>query len=206
MEKRNKKNAICTILLVGINIGVFFYLTMFGMTEDAEFMLDHGAMYVPAVLVSGEVYRLFTSMFLHFGFEHLMNNMLMLAVIGWNLEQEIGKIQFLIIYLLSGLCGNVLSAYFDILSENYAVSAGASGAVFGIMGAILYVALRNRGHVGDISGRGILLIILWSLYYGFTSENVDNYAHIGGLITGFILAVLLYWKRKRKRRSDVYGR
>lgn len=200
MEKKNiyQKKAICTIILIAINVIVFFLLTFQGMTEDAEFMLQHGAAYVPYIVEKKEYYRLFSSMFLHFGFEHLMNNMLMLAVIGWNLELEIGKVKFLIIYFMSGFCGNVLSACYEIVSGDFAVSAGASGAIFGIIGALLYVAIRNKGRIGEISGRGILFMTALSLYYGFTSESVDNSAHIGGLITGFLLAVLLYWKRKRK--------
>lgn len=194
------KKQKCTIILIAVNVIVFLALSFRGMTEDAEFMLEHGAMYVPYLLEGNEYYRLVTSMFMHFDMDHLLNNMLMLAVIGWNLEYEIGKIKFLIIYFGSGLCGNILSAYGDILLGEYAVSAGASGAVFGIVGALLYVALRNRGQIGEISGRGLVFMIGLSLYYGFTSSSVDNLAHIGGLVTGFLLAILLYWKRHRKRR------
>ena len=118
-----------------------------------------------------------------------------------NLEQEIGKIKFLIIYFGSGLFGNILSGLGDILTGDYVVSAGASGAVFGIIGALLYVVIRNRGRLGTISGRRLMLTAGLSLYYGFTSSGVDNLAHVGGLVSGFILGILLYWKRKRKRRS-----
>ena len=137
-------------------------------------------------------------MFMHFGFEHLVNNMVMLLVIGFTLEREIGTIKFLIIYLFSGLGGNLLSAVWDMMSGSFAVSAGASGAVFGIVGALLYVAIRNRGRIGDVSGRGLAFMVILSLYYGFTSGGVDNFAHIGGLLSGFILSTLLYWKRQRK--------
>ena len=194
------KRQNCTILLIAINVIVFFALSFFGMTEDAEYMLEHGAMYVPYMLEGEGYYRLFTSMFLHFGIDHLANNMVMLGAIGWNLEYEIGKIKFLIIYLGSGLAGNILSAFGDLMTGEYAVSAGASGAVFGIIGALLYVVVRNKGQIGTISGRGLMFMVILSLYYGFTSSGVDNLAHIGGLIAGFILGVLLYWKRNRKRR------
>lgn len=196
--KAEKRIAPGTILLAAANVIVFFYLTFQGMTEDGAFMLEHGAMYVPYVLGLGEYYRLFSSMFMHFGFDHLVNNMVMLLVIGFTLEREIGTIKFLIIYLLSGLGGNLLSAVWDMMSGSFAVSAGASGAVFGIVGALLYVAIRNRGRIGDVSGRGLAFMVILSLYYGFTSGGVDNFAHIGGLLSGFILSVLLYWKRQRK--------
>lgn len=196
--RMNKVNAPCTILLAAMNVIVFIVLTSRGMTEDGSFLLEHGAMYVLNVTEQGEYYRLFTSMFLHFGFEHLMNNMVVLVLIGWNLEMEIGKVKYLIIYLISGLGGNLLSAWWEIQTADYAISAGASGAVFGLIGTLLYVAIRNHGRVGEISGRGIVFMIIVSLYYGFTSSGVDNMAHIGGLVTGFLLGVLLYWKYNRK--------
>lgn len=197
------KKQKCTIFLIAVNVIVFFVLSFQGMTEDVKFMLDHGAMYVPYMMKGEEYYRLFTSMFMHFGFDHLMNNMIMLGAIGWNLEYETGKIKFLMIYFGSGLCGNILSAFGDIMTGEYAVTAGASGAVFGITGALLYVAIRNRGRIGTVTGRGLVLMIVLSLYYGFTSSGVDNLAHMGGLVSGFILGMLLYWKRKRKRRSGI---
>ena len=201
---KNVKKAPCTILIAAINVIVFFVLSFQGMTEDGAFMLKHGAMYVPLMIAQGEYYRLFTSMFLHFGFDHLLNNMVMLVLIGWNLEIEIGKIKFLLIYILSGLGGNILSAWWDIQTGEYAVSAGASGAIFGLIGALLYVAIRNRGRIGDISGKGIIFMIILSLYYGFTSTGVDNMAHIGGVLSGFLLSILLYWKRNRKSRAYSY--
>ena len=115
-----------------------------------------------------------------------------------SLEPEIGKIRFLLIYLGSGLMGNLVSAWLDVSQGSYAVSAGASGAIFGIVGALLYVAIRNHGRVGEISTRGLVLMAGLSLYYGFTAQGVDNAAHIGGLISGFLLAVLTYWKHKPK--------
>ncbi len=193
---KNKLNM--TVLLAAVNVIVFLALSIQGMTEDAEFMLHHGAMYVPYVAEGDEYYRLFTCMFLHFGFEHLMNNMVVLLIVGWNLEMAVGKVKYLFLYIGSGLCGNVISAIWDIRTGEYAVSAGASGAVFGMIGALLYVALRNRGRIGDISGRGIGFMVIVTLYYGFSNTGVDNAAHVGGLLSGFLLAVLLYRKRERE--------
>lgn len=195
--------APCTVLLVAANVIVFLALSFQGMTEDGRFMLQHGAMYVPYVIGKGEYYRLFTSMFLHFGYDHLFNNMIALAAMGWNLELDMGKIKFLIVYFVSGLAGNVLSAWWDIQTGSMAVSAGASGAIFGIIGALLYVAIRNRGRIGDISGRGLVAMVVLTLYYGFTSGGVDNMAHIGGLAAGFLTGILLYRKRNDKYSSDV---
>lgn len=192
---RNKPEAPCTVALIVINVAVFFIMSLFGNTEDVMFMLEHGAMFEPLITEEHEYYRIITSMFLHFGIEHLLNNMVILGALGWNLELETGKIRFLIIYLVSGIGGNLLSLYIGVSSAEYAVSAGASGAIFGLMGALLYVAARNRGRMGRISGKGVLFMIALSLYFGITSSGIDNAAHIGGLLCGFILAVILYRKK-----------
>lgn len=190
MEKN--KNAVCTTALIVINVGFFFILSLIGMTEDSMFMLDHGAMFVPYIVSGHEYYRLFTSLFLHFGISHLLNNMVMLGALGWNLELETGRIKFLIIYFVSGLGGNLLSLYLDIKANEMVVSAGASGAVFGLMGALLCVVLKNHGRVGRLTNRGLLFMVALSLYFGLTSSGVDNAAHIGGLVCGFITAAVLY--------------
>lgn len=196
------KKPVFTIFLVIINVSVFFGLSFIGMTEDASFMAEHGAMYVPYVLERGEYYRIFTSMFLHFGFQHLMNNMVMLIAIGYTLENELGRVKFLILYLLSGVGGTFVSMYQDIHINEYAVAAGASGAIFGLIGATIYVALRNHGRVGSVSGRGLMFMAAVTLYYGYANGGVDNFAHIGGLVSGIMLAFLLYRKRKKEVGPD----
>lgn len=193
---RQKPEAICTVALIVINIAVFFILTMFGDTEDAVFMLQHGAMYEPNIIEGHEYYRIFTCLFLHFGITHLLNNMVLLGALGWNLELEIGKVRFVIIYFASGIIGNIVSLFYDLTLEQPAVSAGASGAIFGLMGALLYVVIANRGRLGRLSGRGMLVMVALSLYFGLTSTGVDNLAHIGGLVSGFLLAVLLYRRKQ----------
>ena len=198
-----RKKAPCTVALIVVNVAVFIFLSFGGMTEDAYYMLQNGAMYLP-LLQQGEYYRLITSIFLHFGFSHLVNNMLMLGVMGWQLELVVGKIKFLIIYFAAGIGGNMLSALVEMRTGDFAVSAGASGAIYGIIGALLYIAVRNHGQIGNVSGQGILVMIALTLYYGFTSSGVDNFAHIGGLAVGFVLAVLLYRKRDTEFRSGIY--
>lgn len=180
-----------TIILVIVNIVVFFGLSFGGITEDAVYMLEHGAMYVPYIMEQGEYYRLFTSIFLHFGFSHLLNNMVTLVIMGRYLEPLVGKVRFLLIYLLSGLGGNLLSGFVEYMTEDYAVSAGASGAIFGLTGALLGLTLIYHGRVGRLTSRDVLLIAVLSLYQGFVSQGVDNLAHIGGLLAGFVLTLLL---------------
>lgn len=188
--KREKK-AVITTALIGINAAVFVILMFLGKTEDTQFILEHGAMYEPYVIQGHEYYRLVTSMFLHFGIEHLMNNLIMLGALGWNLEIEIGRIKFFLIYLLSGIGGNLCSMLINQLEGTAVVSAGASGAVFGLMGALVCAAIKRRGYVGRLNKRGLILMVILSLYFGLTSSGVDNAAHIGGLVCGFLLQIIL---------------
>lgn len=193
---RQKQKAVVTIGLISINAIVFVILMLFGKTEDTLFILEHGAMYEPYIVEGHEYYRLITSMFLHFGIEHLMNNMVMLGAMGLNLEIEIGKLRFLLIYMLSGIGGNVCSLLWNLYEETAVVSAGASGAVFGIMGALVCAAIQNRGYVGRLNKRGLIFMAALSLYFGLTGSGIDNAAHIGGLICGFVLQSILGGRRK----------
>ena len=195
---------VLTILLVMINVIVFLGLSFGGMTEDGYYMLQHGAMYAPYFLEQKEYYRMFTSLFLHFGFDHLMNNMITLIIVGRYLEPVVGKVRFLVIYLISGLGGNILSLVAESQTGGYAVSAGASGAIFGLTGALLGLTILNRGQIAGITKQSMLIMIGISLYNGFASEGVDNLAHIGGLICGFIITFLLCFQRYAKRRTHTY--
>ena len=187
-----------TVLLILINTLIFLVVEFTGGSENGQHMLECGAAYAPLILEQGQWYRLFSSMFLHFGAPHLINNMLVLFVLGSRLERVIGKIKFLIIYLVGGLLGNVISVLVELKSMDFAVSAGASGAVFAVMGAMIYIVVRNKGWLGDLSARQILVMAFFSLYYGFTSTEVDNTAHVAGLVCGLVISILLYHPRGRR--------
>ena len=188
-----------TALFILLNILIFLAVDFTGGSENTVHMIECGAAYPPLILENGEIYRLFTCMFLHFGISHLANNMLVLFVLGQRLEPVVGKIKFILIYLLGGLGGNVISLLADVKKNEYAVSAGASGAVFAVMGAMIYVVIWSHGELQDISTRQILIMAAFSLYFGFTSTGVDNAAHVGGMIMGFLLAVLLYHPSSQKK-------
>ncbi len=185
------------LCIVAVNVLVFVVMSMLGDTQDARFMAMHGAGYAPFVTEYGEYYRLFTSMFLHFGFQHLFNNMLVLVFLGDTLEKMVGRLRFLLIYLGGGLIGNVVSLLFDLYTGNNAVSAGASGAVFAVIGALVWFVLRNRGKILDYSGPRLLFMAFLVLVQGMNAEGVDNSAHIGGFLAGFFLATLCARRRKR---------
>lgn len=196
------RNAICTNIMVLINVVVFIVLEIQGSTLDSRFMLNSGAALAPLIIEYGQYYRLFTSMFLHFGVEHLFNNMLVLFFLGDNLERAVGKVKFVIIYLLSGLGASVLSCAYNYIKGEVVVSAGASGAIFGVIGALLYVVVINKGRLEDMTVSRISLLVLFSLYHGFTESGIDNTAHIGGFIGGIVLAVILYRRKKPSCRFD----
>ena len=128
-----------------------------------------------------------------------MNNMMALVLMGWQLEHELGRAKYVLLYLVSGFAGNLLSLAIELRTEEYAVSARASGAVFGIIGALFYIAIRNHGRVGSVSGKGILFMMAVTLYHGFTNGGINNSAHIGGALAGFVLAVILYRGNQSER-------
>ena len=181
-----------TIVLVLINVVVFVALEIIGDTQDGLFMLQHGAMNPEEVLYNHQWYRLFTSMFLHFGGVHLFNNMFLLAVLGQYLEPALGYVKYLAIYLFSGLGGSFASMLYMLVLGDNNISAGASGAIYGIVGGLLIVVLVNRGKFRGFKTRSILIMLALSLYGGFAGTRTDNAAHIGGLIVGIILTFFLY--------------
>lgn len=156
MEELRKEPVTAGLIL--LNILVFLIVEFTGSSQNTMHMLDCGAAFTPMIIQGGEYYRLFTCMFLHFGIEHLLNNMLVLFVLGSRLEQVIGKIKFLLIYLIGGVLGNVISLLIELRTQDFAVSAGASGAVFAVMGAMIYIVIRNKGWLGDLSMRQILVM------------------------------------------------
>lgn len=191
MERKQEQRAVCTTGLIIANIGIFLVFTLLGKSEDVLFMQEYGAMYEPYVTEGHEYYRLLTSIFLHFGIEHLLNNMVMLGALGFNLEPEIGRMRFLLVYFVSGIGGNIFSLLHNVSLGENVVSAGASGAVFGLMGALLCAAIRNKGRIGRLNKKGLVILVILSVYLGLSESGVDNAAHIGGLVCGFVLEILL---------------
>lgn len=194
--KKRRRVPVNTAIIV-LNIVIFLAVEATGISLDTEHMLQWGASYAPAVLQEQEYYRLLTSMFLHFGIQHLGNNMLVLLFIGDCLERNIGKLKYFLLYILGGLGANGLSLYIDTYTGRYYVSAGASGAVFAVIGGLFYVILINKGKIENFTARQLAVMAALSLYFGVTSTNVDNAAHFGGLFFGFLLGVLLYRKPRR---------
>lgn len=183
-------------ILVCINIAVFVWMTISGSTTDVGYMLEHGTMYVPAILEGKEFYRLFTCMFCHFGFQHLAGNMVVLLFLGDNVERALGAVKYTIVYIVAGLIGSLGSFSYAYIYDSNIVSAGASGAIFGVIGAMLWIVCMNKGRLEDMTTLRVCVLIAYALFNGATSDTVDNAAHLFGLIGGFLLSVLIYRKPK----------
>ena len=184
-----------TIGLVVVNLIVFFLYEIIGSNLDVEFMLNHGAMYTPYIKDCSEWYRYFTALFLHFGIRHLLNNMLLLYVLGNYLERYLGRVKFLILYIASGIGANIISEILAFQQGKTVVSAGASGAVFAVLGGLIWVILANRGRLENLTAGKMCFMAALALYYGFSGSGVNNAAHVAGLVCGFVLSVLLYRKQ-----------
>ncbi|MDD5936873.1 MAG: rhomboid family intramembrane serine protease [Clostridiales bacterium] len=201
-KKEQIKNGLLKVgyansIIIGLNILVFVILNV---TNTYDAVVDAGKLYWMAISENHEYYRIFTCMFLHGGVSHLLNNMLILSCIGGILEKRIGWLRYSIVYLLSGIVAGSVSLIVN-MDEAYVGSIGASGAIFGVVGAVLWIVLINKGRVENLSKKQMLLFVIFSLYGGFSNQGVDNAAHIGGLIGGFLLAILIY--RKPKKRGVV---
>ena len=178
-----------TIVLIVINIIVYFAEEMSGGSTSNNVALTFGAAFTPFIL-QGQWWRLFTSMFVHFGISHIANNMLSLFILGRIVEQYYGHFRFLVLYLVSGLGGNILTVLLELHSGDFNLSAGASGAIFGIMSAFVLFAIRPETR-RCFPLKNVLAGVFFSIMPGFFNSGISISAHIGGFITGIILAFLL---------------
>lgn len=188
----NKHLPYITILLVSINVIVFLLCEFIGSTQDTSFMLSIGASNWDYIFNEHEYYRLFTSMFLHFDGEHLINNMIILSILGYEVEYLLGHFRYFFIYILSGLGSGLISAlyYMNTYKNIMIVSAGASGAIFGILGSLLIISLIDKDVRRKLRPTNLVFIIVLSILNGLSSESIDNMAHIGGLMFGIILTFI----------------
>ena len=202
------RRAPVTLALVALNIVFFLWTEVNGSSEDLQNMYRWGAMYGPAITEDHEYWRLVTAAFLHFGISHIANNMFLLLLMGDRLERALGHVKYLILYLVSAVGANLFSMILDLRLDPETfyrtVSAGASGAVFGVIGGLLWAVVRNRGRLEDLSARQMMIFAGLSFYYGLTAAGVDSKAHFGGLVTGFVMCMLLYRPRRRGNWAEVW--
>lgn len=189
------KNPIVTYVLIGINLLIGFLLFLYSTKTGISYgqlLIDFGAKENFRIL-SGEYWRFLTPVFLHADIFHLLINCYSLFAIGILVERIFGSFKFAFVYLVAGITGNILSFIF---SSNPGV--GASGSIFGLLGALLFFGIINPALFKSNFGNNVILTILINLGYGFTNAAIDNYAHIGGLIGGFLASGIALTSPKKQ--------
>lgn len=181
-----------TFLLLGVILAVFTFIEMHGSTMSTLTLVQFGAKFDPLIL-EGEWWRFFSAMFLHIGFLHLFMNSLALFYLGSAVERIFGTSRFVFIYFIAGFTGSVSSFVFN---DN--VSAGASGAIFGCFGALLYFGIIHKRLFFRTMGMNVIVILAINLAFGFLVPMVDNGAHIGGLVGGFAASVIAGLPNQKK--------
>ena len=188
------KGPYITYVLIAINVLLYLIPILMG---NYDYIINKYCVHGPSIRI-GEYYRLITGIFLHGSLIHLFFNAYALYVIGSQIENYFGRIKYLIIYLVSGLMG----ALFSMIFGGNVASIGASGAIFGLMGALLYFGYHYRVYLGNVLKTQLIPLIIFNLFLGFVLNGVDNFAHIGGLIGGLLITKALGVKDK----STVFDR
>lgn len=181
-----------TYIFMLLQIAVFLLLTLNGGSTNTSTLIRFGAKFNP-LIIEGEWWRFFTPIFLHIGILHLVMNTLSLYYLGTVVERIYGSVRFLLIYLFAGFAGSLASFVFSP-----SLSAGASGAIFGCFGALLYFGVIHPGLFFRTMGMNILVVLGINLALGFTLPGIDNAGHIGGLIGGFLAAGIVHFPGKKK--------
>ena len=186
-------HAYVTPLIIAANLAVFAVMVALGIQVlggRAEEYLRFGANFAP-LTTGGEWWRLFTCTFIHFGIVHLAFNMWALWDSGRLTERLFGNARFAALYVFAGLCGSSAS----MLWNQEVISGGASGAVFGVFGALLAYMVVERGSIPPATLNHLRvstsIFVVYSLFYGFVQSGIDNAAHLGGLAGGFIMGLIL---------------
>jgi rhomboid protease GluP len=191
-----KKKPYATILIIAINIIVFMMSLVYGL----ESVGTSGGLYAPAVR-TGDIYRLITAAFIHASSLHLILNMYALYILGSQIESFFGSVKFLVIYIFSALMGSLLSMAF--LGENWSI--GASGAIFGLFGALLYFGYHYRVYLGSTIRSQIVPVILLNLLIGFAIPGIDQFAHLGGLAGGLVMSMAVGLKYNTTKSEQING-
>lgn len=191
------KIPVMTYILIAINIVIYIFGVFF---TNYDVFLNVFSIHGPSIR-AGQYYRLLTGIFIHNGIFHILFNCYALYILGSQIESFFGKVKFTIIYLFSGLIGALFSMTFG---GNYA-SVGASGAIFGLMGSLLYFGYYYRVYLGNVVKSQIIPLIVANLVIGFISPGIDNYAHIGGLLGGILITIALGVKDKSTLFEKING-
>jgi membrane associated rhomboid family serine protease len=195
-----------TNIIIGINVIVFVILALlsktisFDQSEQGILAIVNAGAQVNILVQQGQVWRIFTAMFLHFNILHIALNMLSLFFIGTAIEVFFGKWRYLVIYLGAGILGGIFTYFLD--PSSVIPSAGASGAIFGVFGALGVFYFVNRRNMGSFGRGAITNWLFWlglNLFFGFSSPNIGIWDHIAGLVAGMLIALLLIPRTRRRQ-------
>ena len=187
------KESLVTYILICVNILIFIitaFLSKSIYNINSYTLIELGAK-VNVLINNGQPWRLITCTFLHGGLAHIAFNMYALKIIGSEVEYVYGKIKYIVIYLISALGGSIFSYLFNANS----ISVGASGAIFGLLGAMIIFGIRHKNKIGKAYIINLFKVLLINIFIGVTLSNIDNGAHIGGLIFGCISALAVKDKK-----------
>lgn len=187
----HNKTPILSYGLIALNIMIWFYMELAGGTTNNNILIKFGAIHSINVLQYGEYWRIFTSMFIHIGATHLFYNCFSLYIFGTRIEKFMKRWQFIFLYIFSGLTGGIFSLAGAYYTQGLKIAAGASGAIYGLIGGLLAYTIKTRKQVGGLSSYTLLLMFIVGIIYGFVSRGVDNLAHIGGFIGGFLISLIM---------------
>lgn len=195
--KRLKAVPVVSGALVGINVLVFL------ICHFSDALYRAGILSAYAVLEKGQYGRILWAMFLHSDIGHLFNNMVILFFLGAMIEKEVGHVRYGVLYFCSGIGGNLLSLLAKAVTGDMSGSIGASGAVFGLDGVLLAMVLFSGRKMEGVTPGRVVFMVFYSLYSGFIGENIDNAAHVGGLVIGFVAAAVMcviqrIWREVRR--------
>lgn len=191
-----------TIIVISVCVIMFIIECVMGGSQNTTTLIRLGAMNNLAVAEAHQWWRLFTAQFLHIGVWHLVTNIVMIYYMGALIEPTLGFVRFLAIYLLSGVGGNLFSFAFG--GDN-AVSAGASTALFGLFGAVIAIGFKYRQNpAASYAARQSLVLAVINLGIDIFLPNIDIWGHIGGLVFGFLLAIMLGDSSKNKVNPKVF--
>ena len=194
------KRIIVTKIIIALCVIIFAAMYLIGNGSNDNYTLYIFGANLKSAVKAGEIYRLITCAFLHAGILHLIFNMYALYVIGHQVETYLGKFKFTCVYLISALSGSLMSCIFTD-----ALSVGASGAIFGLLGSLLYFGYHYRLYLNDVLRTQIIPVIIINLIFGFVVSGVDNAAHIGGLIGGYLATMALGIPGKAKKQEKING-
>lgn len=186
-----------TSLLLAANIVMFIVEMVYGGSNDSYTLLRLGAV-TNVPMLDTEWWRLFAAMFLHAGFRHLFSNCFAILVFAPPLERLMGHFKYILLYVLSGVIGNIISLAVYQRSADYHIAVGASGAVYGIYGAFLFIALFQRHLMDESSRKTLYSLLMIGVVYSLAVPQINWIAHFGGLLAGFLVyAILSRFVKKR---------